>query len=84
MPTSVAEFAIVAGALKPGARSDVKMRVRADRRSKAGDGSAFEVSRYAGKDGVCGHAGAEHEYAFVVVPAAPTPKPSPDPKPVTG
>ncbi|MCJ0868373.1 hypothetical protein [Streptomyces sp. AP-93] len=83
MPTSPAEFATVARALKPGARSDVKMRVMADRRSKAGDGFTFDYGRFAGKDGVCGHAATIHEYNFVVVPAAPTPKPTPTPKPAT-
>ncbi|MFB6520752.1 hypothetical protein [Streptomyces sp. NPDC056401] len=76
MPTRVSDFATVSGALKPGARSDVRMRVMADRRSKAGDGFAFEFARYAGPDGVCGHAGTIHEYDFVVEPAASAPKPT--------
>lgn len=71
MPTRVSDFATVSGVLKPGARSDVRMRVMADRRSKAGDGFAFEFARYAGPDGVCGHAGTIHEYDFAVEPAAP-------------
>ncbi|MER5761084.1 hypothetical protein [Streptomyces sp. NPDC002082] len=83
MPTRVSDFATVSGVLKPGARSDVRMRVMADRRSKAGDGFAFEFARYAGPDGVCGHAGTIHEYDFVVDPAAPAPKPTPTPKPAT-
>ncbi|MCX5299043.1 hypothetical protein OG898_21550 [Streptomyces sp. NBC_00193] len=81
MPTRVSDFATVSGVLKPGARSDVRMRVMADRRSKAGDGFAFEFARYAGPDGVCGHAGTIHEYDFVVEPAAPAPKPTPTPTP---
>ncbi|MFZ3496890.1 hypothetical protein ACODT5_27340 [Streptomyces sp. 5.8] len=81
MPTHPAEFATVARTLKPGARSDVRMRVMADRRSKAGDGFTFDYGRFAGKDGVCGHAATIHEYVFVVVPAAPTPKPTPAPTP---
>lgn len=76
MPTRVNDYAVITGALKPGARSDVKMRVKADRAAKAGDGFTFEYGRYAGKDGVCGFPQAIHEYDFVVEPAAPTPKPA--------
>lgn len=76
MPSRVTEYAVITGALKPGARSDVKLRVKADRAAKAGDGFTFEYGRYAGKDGVCGYAQAIHEYDFVVEPAAPAPKPA--------
>ncbi|MBT2450176.1 hypothetical protein J7F03_24480 [Streptomyces sp. ISL-43] len=69
------KFATIGGTLKPGARADVKMRVRADVKSKAGQGFAFDYGRYAGKDGVCGFARTIHEYDFEVVPAAPAPKP---------
>lgn len=76
MPGRLTEYAVITRTLKPGARSDVKMRVRADRAAKAGDGDTFEYGRYAGKDGVCGYAQAIHEYRFVVEPAAPAPKPA--------
>ncbi|MFD6887179.1 hypothetical protein [Streptomyces sp. NPDC059957] len=83
MPSRLTEYTVITRTLKPGARSDVKMRVRADRAAKAGDGDTFEYGRYAGKDGVCGFAQAIHEYRFVVEPAAPTPTPTPAPKPAT-
>lgn len=70
------KFATIGGVLKPGARADVKMRVRADAKSKAGLGFAFDYGRYAGKDGVCGFARTIHEYDFDVVTAAPAPKPA--------
>jgi colicin import membrane protein len=66
------------GALKPGARADVKMRLTVDKAAPAGNGVAFIAAEFYNEDGSCGGAPGIDMYEFDVKAAGSKPgKPGP-------
>ncbi|MFJ5048997.1 LAETG motif-containing sortase-dependent surface protein [Streptomyces sp. NPDC088719] len=77
------------GALKPGARTDLKMRLTLDKATPAGNGVAFIAADFYNEDGSCGGTPGADMYEFDVKAAGSKPgktedaKPKPKPKPST-
>ncbi|MFG3409004.1 LAETG motif-containing sortase-dependent surface protein [Streptomyces sp. NPDC048142] len=78
------------GALKPGARADVKLRLTVDKAAPAGNGVAFIAADFYNEDGSCGGAPGLDMYEFDVKAAGSKPgkpedaKPAETTKPSTG
>ncbi|MFJ2437658.1 LAETG motif-containing sortase-dependent surface protein [Streptomyces anulatus] len=69
------------GALKPGARADVKMRLTLDKATPAGNGVAFIAADFYNEDGSCGGAPGADMYEFDVKAAGSKPGKTEDAKP---
>ncbi|MGA5001699.1 peptidase [Streptomyces arboris] len=69
------------GALKPGERADVRLRLDVDAKTPAGQGLTFIAGDYLNKDGTCGLTpdAAVNEFDIEAAPAKPAPKPTPKP-----
>lgn len=78
------------GALKPGARTDLKMRLTLDKATPAGNGVAFIAADFYNEDGSCGGTPGADMYEFDVKAAGSKPgktedaKPKPKPSTTTG
>ncbi|OKJ48200.1 LPXTG cell wall anchor domain-containing protein [Streptomyces sp. CB02115] len=69
------------GALKPGARADVKMRLTLDKATPAGNGVAFIAADFFNEDGSCGGTPGADMYEFDVKAAGSKPGKTEDAKP---
>ncbi|MFH9268287.1 LPXTG cell wall anchor domain-containing protein [Streptomyces sp. NPDC017546] len=69
------------GALKPGARTDVKLRLTLDKATPAGNGVAFIAADFFNEDGSCGGAPGADMYEFDVKAAGSKPGKTEDAKP---
>ncbi|MFH9202494.1 LAETG motif-containing sortase-dependent surface protein [Streptomyces anulatus] len=69
------------GALKPGARTDLKMRLTLDKATPAGNGVAFIAADFYNKDGSCGGTPGADMYEFDVKAAGSKPGKTEDAKP---
>ncbi|MFJ6808878.1 LAETG motif-containing sortase-dependent surface protein [Streptomyces anulatus] len=69
------------GALKPGARTDLKMRLTLDKATPAGNGVAFIAADFFNEDGSCGGAPGADMYEFDVKAAGSKPGKTEDAKP---
>ncbi|WP_097869689.1 LPXTG cell wall anchor domain-containing protein [Streptomyces sp. rh34] len=69
------------GALKPGARTDLKMRLTLDKATPAGNGLAFIAADFFNEDGSCGGAPGVDRYEFDVKAAGSKPDKTEDAKP---
>ncbi|MGW7092630.1 LPXTG cell wall anchor domain-containing protein [Streptomyces sp. NPDC054874] len=69
------------GALKPGARADLKMRLTLDKATPAGNGVAFIAADFYNKDGSCGGTVGADMYEFDVKAAGSKPGKTEDAKP---
>ncbi|MFD5343887.1 LAETG motif-containing sortase-dependent surface protein [Streptomyces anulatus] len=69
------------GALKPGARADVKLRLTLDKATPAGNGVAFIAANFFNEDGSCGGAPGADMYEFDVKAAGSKPGKTEDAKP---
>ncbi|MFC9029233.1 peptidase [Streptomyces arboris] len=69
------------GALKPGEKADVRLRLDVDAKTPAGQGLTFIAGDYLNKDGSCGLTpdAAVNEFDIEAAPAKPAPKPTPKP-----
>ncbi|WP_097910222.1 LPXTG cell wall anchor domain-containing protein [Streptomyces sp. b84] len=69
------------GALKPGARTDLKMRLTLDKATPAGNGVAFIAADFYNEDGSCGGTPGADMYEFDVKAAGSKPGKTEDAKP---
>ncbi|WP_426500134.1 LAETG motif-containing sortase-dependent surface protein [Streptomyces sp. D54] len=69
------------GALKPGARTDLKMRLTLDKATPAGNGVAFIAADFFNEDGSCGGTPGADMYEFDVKAAGSKPGKTEDAKP---
>lgn len=69
------------GALKPGARADIKLRLTVDKAAPAGNGVAFVAAEFYNEDGSCGGAPGVDMYEFDVKAAGSKPGKPGDAKP---
>ncbi|MBT2902002.1 LPXTG cell wall anchor domain-containing protein [Streptomyces sp. McG3] len=69
------------GALKPGARTDVKLRLTLDKATPAGNGVAFVAADFYNEDGSCGGTPGADMYEFDVKAAGSKPGKTEDAKP---
>ncbi|WDG30332.1 LPXTG cell wall anchor domain-containing protein [Streptomyces sp. CA-278952] len=69
------------GALKPGARTDLKMRLTLDKATPAGNGVAFIAAGFYNEDGSCGGTPGADMYEFDVKAAGSEPGKTEDAKP---
>lgn len=69
------------GALKPGARTDLKMRLTLDKATPAGNGVAFIAADFYNEDGACGGTPGADMYEFDVKAAGSKPGKTEDAKP---
>ncbi|MFI7288166.1 LPXTG cell wall anchor domain-containing protein [Streptomyces anulatus] len=69
------------GALKPGARTDVKLRLSLDKATPAGNGVAFIAADFYNEDGSCGGTPGADMYEFDVKAAGSKPGKTEDAKP---
>lgn len=69
------------GALKPGARADVKLRLTLDKATPAGNGVAFIAADFFNEDGSCGGTPGADMYEFDVKAAGSKPGKAEDAKP---
>lgn len=69
------------GALEPGEKADVRLRLAVDAKTPAGQGLTFIAGDYLNEDGTCGLTpdAAVNEFDIEAAPAKPAPKPTPKP-----